>query len=1024
MTLKNTLFVSVLFINSFVFCQTGAAGVGNSATLPMWFDANELNLSDGSQVFQFDDISGNGNHLTQTNSSRRPVFTQIGLNGLPVVTFDGVNDFLTRGATAGLEGTNFSYFIVFQRTVGLNQSLIDVGYSASTSKWTTYSLGSNNRLVSLHRSPSNKVVFHVDNGSPTFVSTHITSTNFRQYRQGILQQNLNTSYTAAVGHNLIRVGAYNFNLTSYFLNGFIAEIIIYNSSLNNLERVLVENYLGAKYNMSVPTDLYAYQGSHNIGLIGIGDNGPNIQTTATGHGILTLSGATNLGDDEYLLVAHTNDDLTEFTTTGLPISLSGHQYFTRTWRAGETGDVGNVTLTFDLSGGNDFADPTTYNLLLDSDDDFSDAAIVPGTYNALNQTVSFTVNLNDGDFFTISGLFQSLVINSITDGNWSQPGTWDCGCVPSQNDEVFIQPTHEVEVDIDAKCLNLEIVSGGTLTMSTGNELGIRGNFNAYGSFVAGSGTVLFEGFSDQEFDDLGNGTEFNNITVDNSGGDVIFYASDIILSGTLNLIQGNFDVSDPGMNFIVNSTSATQGGRIAPIIGSSQVIGEIGVRRFIPGGNADWRDICSPVIGSTFADWDPDLAMSGPSFPDGCASGFGDPCWRSVRYTLNGTQVDVLNVNDPILNNRGYYLFMGEDLTTFSGTVLTSYGTAHGSSDVVRNMTTGWQTVGNPFVSPILFSELTITSNVGNYFYVYDNTIGDYQWYDGASNTSSIPQLADGMLATGQGFWILMSGAGSMTFHQTSKTQTATYIRSEELTTADKNLTLVLKQEGTTYQTSIMLEASSFATDGADTLADMMYLETGLEAAPRLYMNYPEHKVRKNFIQNDSRNKSFELYTKIKNEGYYSFSIENMNDNFSDYRAILLYDNETGEFVNLKNETSYTFYSDVYEGSRFTLVLTNLEVVPEATVESLSINENELTGSNLITITQMGHLFDIVASSDLNQNSEISLVNVLGQTTVFTEWAQIVQGSNIVAVPEDIKGVHVLVIRTGDEVITKKVVL
>src|SRR5688500_13028317 len=92
------LTITAVLIMGSVNGQTGAAGVGTSTNLKMWFDANSLSLPGGSAVATFTDISGNGNHLTQSLSAKRPTYTTNGLNGMPVLTFDGVNDFMARGA--------------------------------------------------------------------------------------------------------------------------------------------------------------------------------------------------------------------------------------------------------------------------------------------------------------------------------------------------------------------------------------------------------------------------------------------------------------------------------------------------------------------------------------------------------------------------------------------------------------------------------------------------------------------------------------------------------------------------------------------------------------------------------------------------------------------------------------------------------------------------------------------------------------------------------------------------------------
>ncbi|MBK6951974.1 MAG: hypothetical protein IPH24_07970 [Crocinitomicaceae bacterium] len=151
-----------------------------------------------------------------------------------------------------------------------------------------------------------------------------------------------------------------------YLNGYIAEVVIYNSALNNLERILIENYLGAKYNMTIPTDLYAYQATHNIGLIALGNNGVNSQTAAKGAGVLELNSPSAMASGEYLIAAHTNDDLDLFTTADIPASEVGSQRWTRTWKVDETGEVGTTNLVFYLAGGNNFGLSSTYKLLVDN----------------------------------------------------------------------------------------------------------------------------------------------------------------------------------------------------------------------------------------------------------------------------------------------------------------------------------------------------------------------------------------------------------------------------------------------------------------------------------------------------------------------------------------------------------------------------------------------------------------------------------------------------------------------------------
>lgn len=998
--------------------QTGAGGVGNAASQPMWFDVNSMLLANGSAIAQMDDISGNGNHLTQSSSSRRPIYTTSTLNGLPVMVFDGVNDYLTRGATTGLDGTQLTWFMVYQRAANQSQSLINAGYTSEISKWGSYANIGSNSLISIHRLPAKSVSLSDPGGSPTFFSSHITATNFRTYKQGTLAQNLNTAYTAGVGHNLIRVGAYNYNLTNYFLNGYIAEIIVYSTILSDFQRIMVENYLGAKYNLAIPTDRYAYQATHNIGLVGIGNDGSTSQSTARGAGVMELNTPSSLSTGEYLLVAHTNDDLSTFTTSGVPASLPTHQRWLRTWKADETGDVGTTNVKFYLSGGNDFGSSSSYILLVDNvtqDGDFTDATQVTGTYSA--GTVTFNTSINDGDHFTLCGIVETLEIHSIASGDWSDPNTWDCACTPTFDDQVYIDPSHNVDVDVDAETGYLSVDASASLNMTTNVTLNIYGEVDWAGSGTLTNGKLAFVGTGAQYITTLGNTLAINDFEVDKVTGTMEVIESLIELNGTFYPTRGSITI-DPTLpnEFIINSTSSVTTGRIAPVGTSFTFNGQFGVRRFLPAGVADFRDICSPVNGATFTQWDSDIYIGGQGFPDGCAYGSGTGCYQSIQFYSINTAYDVTDINAPIVVGRGYEAFIGDNTTTFNGATLTVKGTLNDGQDVVVTASSYYSTRGNPYASPVLWP-LTTRSGMGNYFYVYDPATGGYEYFDGSDNSSSIPELAGGIIGIGQGFWAV--GPGTITFTDACKTTNdATFIRNQE----QAPLTLLLKENSSTYSSNISFSEYTEASDDLDYLVDVTHLSTGLEKAPSVAMYSNSDLIRKNYIKADRMNKSFDIYTKILNNGYYTFEIQNL-ENFENYRKILLYDNSTGEFIDLKLEINYTFYSDIFEGHRFTLIFTNEEVMAESNVQSLTANLPE-SDSESMTITQMGNSFNVDVTESLNEDSQVKLVNILGQTEVYSSSVRFVQGSNFITVPAELKGVHILIITTGDKIMTKKVVL
>lgn len=1018
------IFCITLLFSLGATAQKGPAGVGSTTNNRIWIDAKALELADGTGLSMWPDISGNGVVFSQPSSVRQPIYSATGMNGAPSIIFDGVNDLMTSGSVPGIETPNLTYFLVSKRASLSQDMMITASYASAAEKWRTYGNSGSNRIISAHYSPVIKWTRYEGNTSPDFLSYHITPTVQRNYRRGTLVYTRTAGYTVPTGHQNIFLGARTFSPTaSYRFTGEISEFILFNTPINSLQRVLIENYLGAKYNLSIADDRYAYEATHRYGLIGIANDGTNIQNTAQGAGVLELSNPLGMSAGEYFLTAHNDFDLSTFNEDDLPASLPEHQRYERTWRVGETGDVGVTSLTFHLGEDGEFGASGTYRLLVDGDGTFTDATIITGVYDAPSHSIRFNVNLSDGQFFTLAGIQEILEIHSVSSGDWSNPLTWDCLCEPGPADLVYIDPLTFVTVDIDASVYYLNVSANAELTMTTDVTLDIKENFDIEGDLTFLDGTVSLTGEVEQNIiisnTDLV--ADFHDILLDNtSSGDVTFSGGTFSLNGTLSANRGNMVVS-AGSPFVIVSTGATTGGRVAPILPTASITGIFSVQRNIPAGIADWRNLASPVLGSTFDDWDPYLAMSGTGFPDGCAFG-PDGCFFSVKKTKNGITNDVINSTEPITNGTGFEIYTATDLETFEGTTLVSTGPLNSSEDITFSYGTGWAVAGNPYASPITYSSLTKTSSISNYYYVYDPAIGAYQWYDGETNTASTPEITgDGLIAMGQGFWLLASSAGTVTYKQFDKSdQTATFIRSAA--TVDESLALKLNETSSTYSCTMFLEELDGMEDGFDETRDIAHLMTGTEKAPSIAVNANDEKIRKNFIKKDGRDKSFDLFTLFKNDGIYTLSLSNWN-NFRNYSKILLFDSETGEAVNLK-DGDYTFYAladNKNNYSRFTLVLTNSESAGESTF----ISPNEKVSDGSTYIKQIGNQIDVQTTNDISDElSTVTVTNVLGQNELFSTQINLNLGSNIVTLPNRLSGFYIVTVRTGDKLTTKKIML
>lgn len=182
------------------------------------------------------------------------------------------------------------------------------------------------------------------------------------------------------------------------------------------------------------------------------------------------------------MIGHDNADLLR-QIDNLPVGLpDGFSRLQREWLADETGDVGDVKLSFDISGLDGFtsADPLDYRILIDEDGDgdFQTGTVVQIDPDNINGDVLEFDNIsfsNDGggkDIFTFA-VRSTITWNGSVDSDWSNPANWDGGAVPTEFDSVEVPDvTNDPEVGssmtgVDAaKCLNLNVQSGANLTVN------------------------------------------------------------------------------------------------------------------------------------------------------------------------------------------------------------------------------------------------------------------------------------------------------------------------------------------------------------------------------------------------------------------------------------------------------------------------------------------------------------------------------------------------------------------------------
>jgi len=332
------------------------------------------------------------------------------------------------GNIARTNGTASTIFVVGQIPSVSQRALIEIGTATGRGFFLDQRYASTNNSYSLQTNA--KSVWAVsDPGGTTAASIFQQGTNIHTQTK-----TTTTNWTTGGAYYLgdRRPGDTN------QLTGQIAEVIFYDQQLSASDQQKVQTYLAIKYGITLTHNYYStsYNGSNgasttiydistypnDIAGIGRDDSEVLIQSQSKSENsdaTITVSGATSLGSGEYLIWG--NDDAVKAETqTGVPGGVI--DMLSRKWRIKETGDVGTVTITFDVSGITGVGTSATdFALIIDGDATFNDGdeVLVPANSFAGNIVTFNNVDFNDGNIFSLAtGVSSNLTEISTTVGDY------------------------------------------------------------------------------------------------------------------------------------------------------------------------------------------------------------------------------------------------------------------------------------------------------------------------------------------------------------------------------------------------------------------------------------------------------------------------------------------------------------------------------------------------------------------------------------------------------------------------------
>lgn len=470
----------------YVTCGPG----GVNTNIALWLRADEEVFSDagstaavdGADVAQWNDQSSPADNASESNlfgaSPIEPTFETNQINFNPALSFTDPNS------------TNSSYMETSSNSVSGDMTLISAFKTAQsegtandfvnspaligaseTSGTLDYGLGMDNGTIWMNANTT--TTFDAETSSlfndnlPHFATATRTQSSgaITIYVDGNSEATGTGSTSALTDPNSFGIGNHSDGDLQAQYSGDIAETIVFSSVLSSDERNRVESYLALKYGITMNASddggtggvderdyraadggvIWDYTGQTSTyynDIFGIGRDDlscleQTVSKSQNTDALVTIDNNGSFGtDDSFLLSGNDNAAIEAEGNTEKPATINSR--LNREWIVQETGTVGSVLLTYDLSDitgplGTGTNNANLLRLMVDDDGNFSNGGttlISPTSINGTSNTVTFTVDFTDGDYYTLGSTeeyalpitlisFEAQVTDSEVKLNWA-----------------------------------------------------------------------------------------------------------------------------------------------------------------------------------------------------------------------------------------------------------------------------------------------------------------------------------------------------------------------------------------------------------------------------------------------------------------------------------------------------------------------------------------------------------------------------------------------------------------------------
>jgi hypothetical protein len=209
----------------------------------LWLRSSSLSLTDGQQVETWVDESGQGNHATQSTASKRPLFYDDQINGKPALRFDGEDDWMIAAVNDILQP--FTFFAVakandksdYYNIVGGGDLLVRLMIWSGTGALHI------NAGLNVTGATDRAGAFHYFTGLYNGASSYGRTDGVEDCAGDAGSNDIITDV-----HPGMYIGSESGGGT-WFFNGDLCEVIVYDNEPSVANRNTVESYLATEYDL-------------------------------------------------------------------------------------------------------------------------------------------------------------------------------------------------------------------------------------------------------------------------------------------------------------------------------------------------------------------------------------------------------------------------------------------------------------------------------------------------------------------------------------------------------------------------------------------------------------------------------------------------------------------------------------------------------------------------------------------------------------------------------------------------------